>query len=511
MIPILAPTESALLDRESEERGVPVETLMENAGREVARAVVSLLGGSYGRRALVVCGKGNNGGDGWVAARYLDRWGLGVSVVMAEPSTLRGAAGANFGRYTTRGGRWREFSPQLLDRELGRADVVIDAIFGTGFRGRPEGHLAHAIRSINRAPAPVVSVDIPSGVEGETGAVRGDAVKARLTVALGTLKPGLVFHPGAAHAGHLEVVDIGVPPDLVRTDLWLLERDDVAARLKPRDVEAHKRSVGVVLVVAGSRAMTGAATLTAEAAYRAGAGLVTIAAPPSVLQTVQQSIPDLTYLPLPETTEWTIYRDAWTALQRRLETVDAVAIGPGLTTHPSTVDLVRTLVAESPVPFVLDADGLNAFVGRTSLLAERASEAIVTPHAGEFGRLTGLSGREVLEDRLGHARKAAAEFRCAVLLKGPRTVVADAGGRAFVNATGGSYLATGGTGDVLTGAIAGFMSRGLPPVDAGSLGAYVHGVAGQFAAERQGEGTTASDVLFHLGEAVHRLSAPLSA
>ena len=511
MLPILTPAESALLDRESEDRGVSVETLMENAGREVARAAVKLLGGSYGRRALVVCGKGNNGGDGWVAARYLDRWGLGASVIMAEPSTLRGAAEANFGRYAGRGGRWREFSPQLLERELSRADVVVDAIFGTGFRGRPEGHLAHAIRSINRTSAPVVSVDIPSGVEGETGAVRGDAVRARITVALGTLKPGLVFHPGVGHAGDVEVADIGVPPDLIRTDLWLLERQDVAAWLKPRDPEAHKRSVGVVLVVAGSRGMTGAAALTAEAAYRAGAGLVTLAAPPSVLQTVQPSIPDLTYMPLPETPEGTVSRDAWPALRRRLDTLDAIAIGPGLTTHPSTVDLVRTLVAESPVPFVLDADGLNAFVGRTSLLAERASEAIVTPHVGEFGRLTGLSGREVLEDRLGHARKAAAEFRCAVLLKGPRTVVTDASGRAFVNATGGSFLATGGTATVLTGAIAGFISRRLPPVEADGVGTYVQGIAGQFAAERQADGTTTSDVLFHLGEAVHRLGTPLSA
>ena len=207
-----------------------------------------------------------------------------------------------------------------------------------------------------------------------------------------------------------------------------------------------------------------------------------------------------------ETPEGTVSREAWPALRNRLESVDAVAIGPGLTTHPSTVVLVRTLVAESPVPLVLDADGLNAFVGRSSLLAERASEAILTPHAGEFGRLTGLSSKEVLEDRVGHSRKAATEFRCTVLLKGPRTVVTDPSGTAFVNPTGGSYLATGGTGDVLTGAIAAFMARGLPLVQAGAAGAYVHGVAGQFAAERQGDGTTASDVVFHLGEALTRVA-----
>ncbi|HEX2266618.1 MAG TPA: NAD(P)H-hydrate dehydratase [Actinomycetota bacterium] len=505
MLPILTPAESAHLDRESADRGVTVDELMENAGREVARRVVKLVGGAYGHRALVVCGKGNNGGDGWVVARYLDRWGMGVSVVMAEPSTLRGAAGANFGRFAGRGGRWREFSPHLVERELARADVVVDALFGTGFRGRPEGHLAHIIRSINRASAPVVAVDIPSGVEGETGAVRGDAVEARLTVALGTLKPGLVFHPGAAHAGTIEVADIGFPADLVRTDLWLLEATDVAAELEPREAESHKRSVGVVLVVAGSRDMTGAAALTAKAAYRAGAGLVTLAAPPSVLSTVQPSIPDLTFLPLPATEDGTISRDAWPVLRERIQSFDAVAIGPGLSTNPSTSSFVRTMVAESPVRFVLDADGLNAFAGRSGLLADRASDAILTPHAGEFGRLTGLSAKEVVEDRVGHARKAAAEFRCAVLLKGSRTVVADPNGTTFVNPTGGSYLATGGTGDVLTGAIAGFIAGGLAPVRAGAMAAYVHGVAGQLAAERQGEGTIASDVLFHLGEALVRV------
>ncbi|HEX2089762.1 MAG TPA: NAD(P)H-hydrate dehydratase, partial [Actinomycetota bacterium] len=261
----------------------------------------------------------------------------------------------------------------------------------------------------------------------------------------------------------------------------------------------------------GSRDMTGAAALTAKAAYRAGAGLVTLAAPLSVLSTVQPSAPDLTFLPLPATEEGTVSRDAWPVLRERIRSCDAVAIGPGLSTSPSTSGLVRTMVAESPVPFVLDADGLNAFEGRAGLLADRASEAILTPHAGEFGRLTGLSAKEVVEDRVGHARKAAAEFRCVVLLKGSRTVVADPNGTAFVNPTGGSYLATGGTGDVLTGAIAGLIAGGLSPVHAGAVAAYVHGVAGQLASERQGEGTIASDVLSHLGEALVRVRASADA
>jgi NAD(P)H-hydrate epimerase len=240
--------------------------------------------------------------------------------------------------------------------------------------------------------------------------------------------------------------------------------------------------------------MTGAAVLTASSAYRAGAGLVTLAVPHGILPVVEAAITETTFLPLPETDGGSVSAEAWPVLQERLENVDAVAVGPGLSTDPSTVELVRRLVAESPVPIVLDADGLSAFAGRGPELAERRSEAVLTPHPGEFGRLTGLSSTEVLEDRVGHARKAAAEFRCPVLLKGSRTVVARPDGIAYVNPTGGPYLATGGTGDVLTGAIGAFLARGLQPADAAVLAAYAHGMAGRMAASELGEGTVASDV-----------------
>lgn len=507
MLPILTPSESAALDRASGERGVTVEELMENAGRAVARAATMIAGGAYGRRAVVVCGKGNNGGDGLVAARHLERWGMGVSVVlMADAASLRDASALNFRRFANRGGRWRGNDPELLDRELARADVVVDAIFGTGFRGSPEGDLAEAIRAINGGLAPAVAVDIPSGVEGETGAVRGEAVLADFTVTFGALKPGVVFFPGAAHAGELEVADIGFPPNLVRTDLWLAERGDVARLLKPRDPESHKRAAGAVLVLAGSRAMTGAAILTATAAYRAGAGLVTLAVPEGILPVVEGAIAEATFLPLPETEEGSVSEEAWPVIRERLGEVESAAVGPGLTTEPSTVELVRRVVAESPVPFVLDADGLNAFAGRGTLLAERASDAVLTPHAGEFGRLTGLTSAEVLEDRVGHARKAAAEFRCPVLLKGSRTVIAEPDGRAVVSPTGGPFLATGGTGDVLTGAIAAFIARGLGAADAALVGAYGHGLAGRLASDEMGEGTVASDVAARLPHALTRLS-----
>jgi ADP-dependent NAD(P)H-hydrate dehydratase / NAD(P)H-hydrate epimerase len=507
MIPILTPAESAALDLASAERGVTVVALMENAGRAVARAAVRLAGGGYLRRAVVVCGKGNNGGDGLVAARYLERWGMGVTaVLLAKPESFQGEAASNFRRFADGGGRWKRFGPDVLRRELGRSAVAIDAIFGTGFHGAPDGDVAAAIDSLNSGP-PVVAVDIPSGVEGETGAVRAGAVNAAITVTFGALKPGVVFHPGAAHAGEVEVADIGFPPDLVRSETWLVEPADVAGLLQPREPETTKRRVGVVLILAGSRAMTGAAVLAAAAATKAGAGLVTLAVPEGILPVVEAALTEATFLPLLETADGTASEDAWPALRERLSGGTAAAAGPGLTTNRSTSELVRMFVRESPVPFVLDADGLGAFVGRSGALAERRAEAVLTPHAGEFGRLAGISSDEVLQDRVGHARKAAAEFRCTMLLKGSRTVVAQPDGRATVNPTGGPYLATGGTGDVLTGTIAALLARGLQPADAAMAGAFVHGLAGRLAADEVGEGVVASDLLSWLPRAIASLGS----
>jgi len=506
MRPILLPSEAAAIDRECERLGVSVDALMEAAGTAVATSAVAVAGGAYGRRAVVVCGKGNNGGDGLVAARHLERAGMGVTVMLMEdPSAFAGAARTNFERYERSGGRWRPASPAALRRELTRCDVVVDAIFGTGFRGKPEGVHASAIEALAQGGVPLVAVDVPSGVEGESGLVRGAVARAAVTVTFGALKPGVVFPPGSALAGRVRVADIGIPAGLVRSDLSLVEASDVAAWVPARAADAHKRSTGVALVIAGSRDMTGAAVLASTAAYRAGAGLVTLAAPAAVIAVAQERLVEATFLPLPETREGSVDASAWAPIEERLRAVDAVAIGPGLGRHPSTADLVRRVVAESPVPVVLDADGLNAFAGDAGPLAERASAAVLTPHAGEFARLTGLSTSEIAADRLGQVRKAAAAWRCVVLLKGPRTLVVDAPGTARVNPTGGPALATGGTGDVLTGTIAALAARGVAPFDAAAAGAFLHGAAGDLAAEMEGEGTIASDVASLLPDAVASL------
>ena len=507
MKPILTPAEATALDRESRARGITVETLMENAGREVGRAAAAVAGGFYGRRAVVVAGKGNNGGDGLVAARYLSRWGMRVAVVMLERGEdLREPAATNLRRLAETDVRVRPFSLGVLERELGRADVAVDAIFGTGFRGMPEEAFAEAIAALGDADAPVVAVDIPSGVNGDSGAVEGVAVYATVTVTFGAAKPGVVLFPGAEHAGLVEVVDIGFPGDLVRSRLALLEATDVAAALPPRATDTHKRAAGVVAVVGGSRRMTGAVTLAGEAAYRAGAGLVSVAVPASILPVVQAILREPTFVPLEETDAGTV-ASGDDLFDRVVADADAVAVGPGMTTDEPTASFVRSFVRTSPAPVVLDADGLNAFVGHVADLADRKSALVMTPHAGEFARLVGTTVSEVGADRVAHARRLAAETEAVVLLKGSRTVIASPDGTAVVNPTGGPYLATGGTGDVLTGVIAAFVARGVSPGDAAASAAYVHGVAGRLAGRELGDGTTAGDVLRKIPAALREVGA----
>ncbi|MEO8292892.1 MAG: NAD(P)H-hydrate dehydratase [Actinomycetota bacterium] len=507
MKPVLTPAQALALDRAAQARGVSAAALMERAGRAVAQSAVDLLGGTYGRRAVVVCGKGNNGGDGLVAARHLARWGMSVGVVMIEvPEDLREPAGTNLERLRTETDA-RILTADRLPHELAKADVAIDAIFGTGFRGMPEDEWATAIGELNAADAPAVAVDIPSGVDGTSGAVAGDAVVAALTVTFGAAKTGAVLLPGAERAGSLRVVDIGFPRDLMVTDLFLTEPQDVAAMVPSREADTHKRASGVLVVVAGSRDMTGAPRLIAEAAGRIGAGLVIVAVPAGILPIVQAALTEPIFVGLPSTADGTLASAAVEDLLERLGDADALAIGPGMTTNPETAGAVRALVSRSPVPVVLDADGLNAFTGQAAAVADRRSEAVLTPHVGEFSRLTGVKPRDLQADRIGHLRRLAADADAVALLKGSRTLVAAPGGQVRVNLTGSSVLATAGSGDVLTGTIGGLLARGTSALDAATAGAYLHGLAGTLAGRALGEGTLASDVAARLPEAVARVKA----
>jgi len=494
----MTPAEAAALDGLAEARGIGVADLMDRAGHAVARACVDVTGGTYGRRAVVVCGKGNNGGDGFVAARHLARWGMRVAVVVLEdPAALREPTATNHARLTEVGVRAARFEPGGMERELGRADVAVDAIFGTGFRGVPEGAWAEAIGTLNGSTAPVVAVDIPSGVDGTSGLIAGDAVWADLTVTFGGAKTGAVLMPGAEAAGDLRVVDIGLPEGGGVPATGLTEPADVVELWPERAADAHKKASGTLVVVAGSGRMTGAVRLIARAAARIGAGYVIVAVPETILPVVQAGLTETVFLPLPATDAGSVALRATDPVLRALEGADAMALGPGLSREDETASFIRAVVRESPVPFVVDADGLNAFAGDAEAIADRKADAVLTPHLGELGRLA-----EANPDHLAAARALSVRTNAAALVKGSRTVIARPDGAARINPTGTATLATAGTGDVLTGTIGGLVARGLGSFAAGWAGAYVHGVAGILAGRELGDGAVAGDVAEHLPAAL---------
>jgi NAD(P)H-hydrate epimerase len=500
MKPLLTPDEARALDAATQVSGTPAGVLMERAGAAVARSCLDLLGGAYGRRAVVACGKGNNGGDGFVAARHLARTGVRVEVFADETSGLAGDMRDRLVREADV--RVRPLDPDGLTRALARADVGIDAIAGTGLRGAPDGAWASAIEAMNASGLPIVAVDIPSGVDGATGAAPGAAIDAELTVTFGAPKVGVALLPGAELAGAIRVVDIGFDADAMHASAWLTEPDDVVAVLPERPLEGHKKTSGTVVVVAGSRAMTGAARLVARAAMRVGAGYVVVALPASILPVVQTDLTEAVFLPVAETKDGTIAPDAVDAVIEAASSAHAVAIGPGLSRDPATASFVHEVVRTSPVPLVVDADALNAFASDAGAIADRKAEAVLTPHGGELARLL---GREPSADRLADARALADAARAVALVKGTRTVIVDHAGTAHVNPTGSTALATAGTGDVLTGTIGGLLARGVEPIAAAWAGAYLHGLAGIAAGERTGDGTVAGDVADLLPEALARV------
>lgn len=505
MIRVLFPQEMAELDRAAAEEGIPGRELMERAGRMVAEQARDMLGGlCAGRRVVVVAAKGNNGGDGLVAARYLASWGAAVEVfLLARPEELSPDAALNHRRYLEEGGRVVSGDPDLLVEALRGADLAVDAIFGFGFRGRAEGPFARTIEILNGSEVPVLSVDLPSGVDAATGAVEGPAVEADRTVTLAWPKVGLYLYPGAEYVGELVVADIGIPPRLlaskVQSDIHALEEEDAAGMLPRRRPHAHKGMCGRVLVVAGSTGLTGAAALCSRAAMRSGAGVVTLGIPSSLNPVMEVKLTEVMTLPLPDDGEGHLAEGAAEVVLKALDSFDVLALGPGLGTWPGTVAAVRKLVAEAPRPLVLDADGLNGLVGSTRVLEKRQGPTVITPHPGELGRLLGRSGAEVQADRLGSSLEASSRFRCPVVLKGANTVIAEPGGRAYFHPLALPELATAGSGDVLTGCLAALVAQGLDVLSAALCAVMVHGKAAQLASSVVGgKGMLAGDVISHL-------------
>ncbi|MGQ0680209.1 MAG: NAD(P)H-hydrate dehydratase [Actinomycetota bacterium] len=504
MQPVLTPARMAAADRATIDSGVPSFVLMERAGAACGRAAARMLGGTYGFRVLVACGKGNNGGDGFVVAEWLARRGAHCTVaLLAEPTELTGDALSAYGRATRVPGV-RVFVG-LEERRLFRADLVLDALLGTGFRGTLCGALARAADAIGRSGAPVLAVDIPSGVDGGSGAVLGPAVRADVTVTMGALKTGLLLFPGAGLTGRIEVADIGIVPEALTTSLHLVSPEDAASLLPGRLPTAHKRSVGKVLVVAGARGMAGAAVLAARGALRTGAGLVRMALPESAALQAGAQLQEALTTALPEQ-DGRIGQGATQIACELAGQTDAVALGPGLGRGAPVSTFVRDFLAAVNQPVVLDADGIAALGNDPEGLRDRAGPTVLTPHSGELGRLLGIEAAQVDADRIGRAVQAAQRTGCVVLLKGYRTVVARPDGVVVLVGAGGPVLATAGTGDVLTGVIAALMAGGVDPFDAAWAGACLHGAAGDAVGRRMGDrGALAGEVADQLPIIVKRL------
>ncbi len=487
------------------QRGIPSFDLMERAGGGLADLVAQR---SPGGTVAVVCGKGNNGGDGLVAARLLRDQGREVRVLtLSDPDELRGDAAENLRRLP--GERPERFSPRALEG----VSAIVDAILGTGFSGEPREPAASAIESINAASggdggggagrrAVVVACDVPSGVNGSTGEVEGTAVKAAATATFHASKPGLWIAPGKDHAGEVTVVQIGIPAGGPGDPRIGLIRPGAVDAIPRRGRESTKFAAGSVLVCGGSTGLTGAPCLASEAAMRAGAGYVTALIPGSLDLVFEVRLLEVMTAPLPDE-DGSLTPASLEEVSARLERADALVLGPGLGRQEETLEFARRLAASAAVPLLLDADGLNAHAGAIESLAGRTQPTVLTPHAGELARLLGSDSAAVAAKRLESVRRAAATAQAVVVLKGDDTLVADPEGRVGVSRGGAAALATAGTGDVLSGVSAALLAKGMDPFQAACAAVFVHARAGQLAAREIGsEGVIASDVIGRLPAAL---------
>ena len=498
------------IDRRAiEDYGLSGYELMERAGCRVAESAKKLLGGVAGKAIAVACGKGNNGGDGFVAARYLHQWGASVTChALAARTVLSGDAARHLERLEE-AGLSPDFRPDGL---LGLPDrppaLIVDALLGTGLKGPPRDPYGAAIAEINLSPSPVLSVDTPSGLAPGCGypqsRPRGEwtCVRAGHTLAIGLMKVDLATYPGRSWCGSVEVADIGFPGKAVEAEglyLSMPGRSEMAELVPAHRPGDHKGSRGRVAVVAGSAGMAGAATLASRAALRGGAGMVMLGSPAGLMVALTARHTEVMLRGLPETDEGSLSLQAESDIEALLSWSDVLAIGPGLTRHEETTALVRRVVANSEGPVVIDADGLNAFAGHPDDLAGTGAEIIVTPHVFELSRLTGMAAEDIEADRVAAARQAAGDLQATVVLKGAASLVASADGQVSVNPTGNPGMATAGSGDVLTGVIAALLGQGLGAWDAARLGVYLHGLAGDLGADAVGpHSLVAGDLIDHL-------------
>lgn len=487
--------------------GIPSAVLMERAGLAVARKIAEMYPPG---KLIVLAGAGNNGGDGIVVGRELHNSGWHVKILLLlKEDKLSSDCLAQY-RAARQIGVPIDFRTTIDQADL-HAAVVVDALFGTGLSKDITGSLAETIDRLNDSGAPVIAVDIPSGVSSDNGHILGTAVRATATVTFGAPKRGHFLFPGADYTGELFVEDIGFPrPFFNDVSCELLDDEGMLALLPPRPRRSHKGDYGHVLVVAGSRGRTGAAFMAAKACLMSGSGLVTLGVPEGQMGVFQSRVTEEMCLHLPDRGDGTLSSKAAEPILRFLdEKADALAIGPGIGVSEDTSALVRALLTSLGKPAVLDADALNVLQGKADILRESSAPLVLTPHPGEFSRLTGDPVEEIELDRIESALAFSKDYGVTLVLKGVPTVVTDLGGRAFINPTGNPSMAKAGTGDVLTGMVASFLGQGLDPAGAASLAVYLHGVAGDLAAAEFGlQSVLASDIIGAVPEAFKTLRQP---
>lgn len=504
------------MDRRAiEEMGIPGLVLMENAGLAVVHAIREKIPEFRHARVNVFCGKGNNGGDGFVVARHLMNMGADVTAfLVGTKEEVKGDAKLNMDAYISMGGKLKEFTIERhiknFKLKFAHTTVTVDALLGTGAVSAPKGFYGRVIEVMNGQGKLKVAVDIPSGLLSDSGAVPGICFKADVTVTFGAPKVGMLIHPARSYAGELVVADISIPSKILNESpcaAYVPEARDIRSMLPKRPADGHKGVFGHLLLACGSTGMGGAGALAALSALRSGTGLVTVAAPSGLMPSYETGVMEAIGLALQQTDGGGIDESAIDRFMTAVDGKTAVLIGPGLGQAPSTGRFVRRVVAELEKPLLIDADGLNLIKDDPGLLKHRKAPTIITPHPGEMARLTGKTSTQIQSDRLNEALSLAHETGAIVVLKGAGTITASPDGRAFINPTGNHGLASGGTGDVLAGLIGGLLAQGASPENAAIAGVYIHGLAADIYSQKHGDPRSliASDIVAALPDVIGRL------
>jgi ADP-dependent NAD(P)H-hydrate dehydratase / NAD(P)H-hydrate epimerase len=512
LLPVVTAEQMQAIDRHTiDDLGIPGITLMENAGVGIVQELQKRFADLSEKKVFVFCGKGNNGGDGFVIARHLFNLGSEVRVLLAgKVSELKGGAKINAASAQNIEVQIDELESGNLnkfDHKLRHCDIVIDAVFGTGLNKPASGFIEKVIDKINQFEKFVVSVDINSGVDSDSGQLMGPYVKSSLTLALAYWKQSHLIHPSAGVMQETQLIDIGIPAkarDGQNICAHLSDEKEIKSYFRKRDPNSHKGDYGHVLVLAGSSGKEGAAGLTSLAVLRSGAGLCTLAIPESCKKL--DTPMEVMTVPLPETAKGTFSLKAKNTILDLLKDKSAMAIGPGITTDPETVALIGELLPLIHCPLVIDADGLNALSTNKDWLKKLQSETVLTPHPKEMSRLTGVPTQDIQKNRIATAANFATDNNFTLVLKGSPSLIGLCDGTVIINPTGNAGMATGGSGDVLTGIIAGLMAQGMPSQKASIAGAYIHGYAGDYFAQSESETTLiAGDLLRCLPESIKRI------